>query len=113
VWGLYGGREEGGVILRVTGREVTPNELALEFDAGSGMWQLKPEPDVAPKDTTITEVARALAELGGAATTSEIASTLGMPVGNASRALARLVKGGRVRRLPREGHRVPYELVVR
>jgi len=45
------------------------------------------------------------------ATTSEIASALGMHVGNVSRALARLVAAGRVRRLAREGHRVPYELV--
>jgi hypothetical protein len=33
-----------------------------------------------------------------------------MHVGNVSRALARLA-AGRVRRLPREGHRVPYEWV--
>ena len=49
---------------------------------------------------------------GGVATTSEIASALGMHVGNVSRALARLVAAGRVRRMPREGHRVPYELVL-
>lgn len=49
--------------------------------------------------------------LGGVATTSELADALGMPVGNVSRALARLVRGGWVRRLPREGHRVPYRWV--
>jgi DNA-binding MarR family transcriptional regulator len=48
---------------------------------------------------------------GGVATTAELASALGMPTGNVSPALAQLVAAGRVRRLPREGHRVPYELV--
>jgi DNA-binding transcriptional ArsR family regulator len=120
VWGLYSSGDQGGVSLRprqstarlrVTGREVRRCELALEFDAGSGMWQLGAEPVVAPKETAMVDVGRALAELGGVATTSEIASALGMHVGNVSRALARLVAAGRVRRLPREGHRVPYQWV--
>jgi hypothetical protein len=34
-----------------------------------------------------------------------------MPKGNVSRPLAQLLAAGRVRRLAREGHRVPYELV--
>jgi DNA-binding transcriptional ArsR family regulator len=111
VWGLYDGGEQGGAILSIMGREVAPCELALEFDAGSGTWQVRPEAEVAPKESAVTEVARALAELGGAATTSEIASALGMPVGNVSRALGRLVRDGRVRKGERERHRVPYLLV--
>jgi DNA-binding transcriptional ArsR family regulator len=120
VWGLYGGRGERGVSLRprqstarlrVTGREVAPCELALEFDPGSGMWQLGAEPYVASKETAMMEVGRALARLGGVATTSEIAKALGMRAANVSRALARLLAAGQVRRLPREGHRVPYEWV--
>jgi hypothetical protein len=111
VWGLYGGREQRGVSLKVAGREVRPRELWLEFDEQSHMWQLGTEPYHAPKDTVMVDVGRALAELGGVATTSEIASALGMHVGNVSRALARLVAGGSVQRLPREGHRVPYRWV--
>ena len=113
VWGLYSGREGHGVSLSVTGREVTPCELALEFDPNSGMWQLQPEPEGAPMDGTMSDVARVLAELGGVATTSEMASALGKPAGNVSHALARLLHDGQVRRLPRVGHRVPYELVRR
>ena len=75
------------------------------------MWQRGAKPVAAPKDTAMTEVGRALAELGGVATTSEIASALGMHAGNVSRALARLVAAGRVRRLRREGRRVPYQRV--
>jgi DNA-binding transcriptional ArsR family regulator len=111
VWGLYGGGGERGVSLRITGREVAPCELALEFDADSGMWQRGAEPVLVPKETAAMEVGRALAEMGGVATTSEIAAALGMPVGNVSRALARLMAAGRVQRLPREGRRVPYEWV--
>ena len=109
-WGLYRGREPGSTILRVTGREVAPCELPLEFDAGSGMWQLRPEPEVTPRETTMTRVLRALAELGGAATTAEIAGALGLNPGNVSRALRPLLQEGRVRRGARQGHRVPYEL---
>jgi DNA-binding MarR family transcriptional regulator len=59
----------------------------------------------------LSSASLAPAGLGGVATTSEIAKALGMPAGNVSRALARLVAAGRVRRLPREGHRVPYQWV--
>ena len=111
VWGLYGGRGQRGVSLRVTGREVAPCELALEFERGSHMWQLGSEPYLTPKESAMMDVGRALAGLGGVATTSEIAKALGKPVGNVSRALAVLVSAGWVRRLPREGHRVPYRLL--
>jgi len=109
-WGLYHGGEAGSTMLRVTGREVAPCELALEFDAGSGMWRARPEPEVTPRETRMTEVLRALAELGGAATTAEIAGALGLDATNVSRALARLLREGRVRRGTRQGHRAPYEL---
>ena len=111
VWGLYGGRGQRGVSLRVIGREVAPCELALEFDPGRQMWQLGAEPYLTAKESAMMDVGRALERLGGVATTSEIAKALGMPVGNVSRALAALVSTGWVRRLPREGHRVPYRLL--
>jgi hypothetical protein len=129
VWGLYSGRGGAGVSLRprqstarlrprqstarlrVTGQEVAPCELALEFDANSGMWQRAAEPAVAPRGTAVMQVGQALVGLEGVATTAEVAGALGMPAGNVSRALARLVAEGRVRRRAREGHRVPYEWV--
>jgi len=111
VWGLYGGRGQRGVSLRVTGREVRPCELALEFDRGRQTWQVGAEPYLAPKEPAMMGVGRALAGLGGVATTSEIAKALGVSVGNVSRALAALVSAGWVQRLPREGHRVPYKLL--
>ena len=55
-------------------------------------------------------MAEALRELGGRATTEEIARRTGMAKGNVSLGLRRLAAAGRVRRLEREGHRVPYEL---
>ena len=56
-------------------------------------------------------VAEALRELGGVATTSEIAERAEMAAGNVSHALAELVAAGWVRRLARVGHGVPYEWV--
>jgi DNA-binding MarR family transcriptional regulator len=56
-------------------------------------------------------MAEALQQLAVKGTTVEIAREAGMTVGNVSGALAKLVEEGCVRRLAREGHRVPYECV--
>jgi predicted ATP-dependent serine protease len=110
-WGLYKERGMRGATLRVTGRDVTACELTIEFDRSTDGWQLCPDPSEVPRESALTDVTRALAHLGGQATTSELAAALDMPVGNASRALSALVAAGWVRRLPRQGRRVPYQLL--
>ncbi|MDH7489138.1 MAG: AAA family ATPase [Anaerolineae bacterium] len=39
-WGLYRKRGERGATLRIAGRDVDEQELALEFDSLTGCWQL-------------------------------------------------------------------------
>jgi hypothetical protein len=110
-WGLYKECGMRGATLRVTGRDVTACELTIEFDRSTDGWQLCPDPSEVPRESALTDVTRALAHLGGQATTSELAAALYMPVGNVSRALSALVAAGWVHRLPRQGRRVPYQLL--
>jgi DNA-binding transcriptional ArsR family regulator len=57
------------------------------------------------------KVAQALQEMGGMGTTDEIARRTGMAESNVSHALRKMMALGQVRRLARDGYRVPYELV--
>jgi hypothetical protein len=110
-WGLYKDRRSGCAILRVTGRDIETYELELRFSERGGLWGLRPIEDPRVQASQEEKVAQALRELGGTSTTVEIAERTGMTFGNVSGTLAKLVEDGRVRRLAREGHRVPYQLV--
>jgi len=124
-WGLYKDRSHGTATLRVTGRDLDTCELPLRFSEGGHCWELRahltPCPPLPARGNAPGEgerrvsqeerVAEALRELGGAGTTEEIVQRTGMAKSNVSHALAQLLGARRVRRLAREGHRVPYELV--
>jgi hypothetical protein len=120
-WGLYKDRTpprarggvpaHGSATLRVTGRDLDTCELPLRFSEGGHCWELRPASEARSQVSQEERVAQTLRELGGTGTTEEVVQRTGMAKGNASHALAQLLGAGRVRRLGREGHRVPYELV--
>jgi hypothetical protein len=110
-WGLYKAGATGRAALRVTGRDIETTELALAFDERGKCWELRvPDQPLRPVSYEV-RVARALRELGGSATTDELAAHTGIAKSNVSRALRRLIASRSVRRLPRDGRRVPYEWV--
>ncbi len=108
VWGLYKDRLPGTAVLRVTGRDLDSCDLPLRFDEGVNGWYLRPAADLRPQLSLDDNVARTLCDLGGTATTADIAQRTAIDPGNVSRALRRLVAAGLVERLPRRGHQVPY-----
>jgi DNA-binding transcriptional ArsR family regulator len=110
-WGLYKDRSKGSAILRVTGRDIDTCELALRFSGVSHCWGLRPVEDRSSRVSQEARVTQALEELGRVGTTAEIAERTGMEESNVSRALRKLMAAGSARRLPRNGYRVPYELV--
>lgn len=110
LWGLYRQRGKSDTTLQVTGRDVENNELALEFDHDTGCWQLLGDTETVRRDSAQLEVINALIELGGEATTTEVAGVLNKNVGNVSKALAELVASGHVKKGQRRGREVPYLL---
>ena len=52
-WGLYKERGREGAMLEVTGRDIEPRELAIEFDGSRRGWQRREdeERDVLPRPT--------------------------------------------------------------
>jgi len=111
--GLF--REQGkhGASLRVTGRDIEEQELALEWDSRLCCWQLLGEAGAVRKDSFQAEVINAIRDLlgmGETPTTTTIATHLSKDKGNVSRALADLVKAGAVIKGRREGRAQPYTL---
>ncbi|NLF03094.1 MAG: AAA family ATPase [Anaerolineales bacterium] len=110
VWGLYRQRGQHGAVLKVTGRDLDDQEIAVEWDRDTCSWQsLGDAADVARAEGH-RRVLEALEALGGEATTTQIARELDQNRGNVSRLLADLVQSGKAIRGQRQGREVPYTL---
>lgn len=103
LWALYRERGKRGAVLKVTGRDVDDRELAVEWHADTCAWQALGEAGDVARQESRQRVLQALADLGGAATTAEIADHLNGDRGNVSRALADLYHAHRVVRDKRDG----------
>lgn len=110
IMGIYRKRGERGATLAVTGRDIETVELGIAFDGLTCCWQLDQSAQGVRTGTVQDDILATVAELGGEATTSELADALGLDVGNTSRELAELVRKGAMVKLPRKGHAVPYAL---
>jgi len=94
-WGLYKERGRRGAMLEVTGRDIEPRELAIEFDGSSRGWQRMDEGQVDVRTVAEQEVYELLEEMGeGDAGT--LAKGLSKDRSNAYRALKRLQAKGYV-----------------
>jgi len=108
--GLFRERGQLGAKLHVTGRDLLDQQLALRWDVPTCCWQLNEDAKAATHNASQLEVLEALAELGGAATTSDLAARLGKDKAQISRTLADLLTNGDVRKGRRTGKEVPYQL---
>lgn len=112
IMGFYRSPGKKEWTLTVTGRDVEETELALSYDGLTACWQSLGDAESVRKDSVQAEVVAALTDLGGKATTAEIAEHTGMDRGNVSRTLGDLIAAGFVRRVTKkEGRNVPYELL--
>lgn len=109
--GLYRQRGQHTATLRIVGREVEEQNLAVEWDPVTCTWQLLGDEQQVARSRLCQEIIGALQALGGEATTTDIAEHLGMDKGNVSRGLAELVQAGRVVRGERQGRTVLYRLL--
>lgn len=109
--GLYKERGKASATLKVSGRDLVEQELALQWDPGLFCWQCLGNAHEVAKGTVQQQILDALAVLGGQATMSELAEALGKPTSNVSRELQELVTKGKVKRGERNGRQVSYLLI--
>lgn len=109
--GLYKQRGKPGATLKIAGRDVEEQELALQWDATRFCWQLLGTTEQVTAATVQGELLEALVTLGGQSTVTELAEYLGKQAGNISRELNELVAKGKVKRGERNGRQVPYLLL--
>ena len=110
IMGIYRKRGERGATLAVTGRDIESAELGIAFDGLTCCWQLDESAQGVRTGTVQDSILAAVTELGGEATTTELAEMLDMPKGNVSREIADLVGKRALVKGERDGHRVPYML---
>ena len=113
VLGLF--REQGkhGARLKIIGRDVEEQDLALEWDGQLFCWHLLGEAGQVLKDTLKGEILDAICDLmslGETPSTTRIATHLGKDKGNVSRELANLVATGKVIKGEKQGREQPYWL---
>jgi len=110
IWGLYRQRGDKGANLAVTGRDVAEVQLGIAFHRVTLSWQLDETAEGVRYGTVQADILDAMAELGGEATTTELAEALDMDTGNLHHELSELVAKGAVVKCERRGRTVPYRL---
>lgn len=109
--GLYRKRGEKTATLKVTGRDIDDQELALEWDHDVFCWQMVGDASGVKTDTVQSDIINAIKEHGGKATATQIAKFLGKQPNNISRELQELVAKNVVIRCEKVGRAVPYQMV--
>ncbi len=110
-WGLYRKRGERGATLAISGRDVEEQELAIELDATRLRWRLLGNARQVASDTVQAAILEAVADLGGSATITALASYLNKDKGNVAREVMELVFKKKLRAGAKMGRTRPYELV--
>lgn len=110
VLGLYRERGKKDAELKITGRDVDEQELAVRFDLVTGCWQLVGDAQGVRMESVQADIVNAVIEHGGRATARQIASFLGKRANNISRELQELVSKGALVRGAKSGRTVPYSL---
>jgi hypothetical protein len=111
--GIYRERGQATATLRVSGRDVDDQELALQWDSQLFCWQLAGTAAGIRAQSVQAGIIAALQEYGGKATLTKIANRLNKDKGNLYRELQELMARGEVRRgAERQGREVIYTLVA-
>ncbi len=110
IWGLFRQRGQAIAVLKITGRDLEDQELALSWTPDSCTWDLLGDAQDVTRSQMQQEVLAALEALGGEATTKDLALHIERNRAQVSRVLGQLVLEGVVKRGPRRGREVPYQL---
>lgn len=112
VLGLFKTPGKPGATLKVTGRDLEDQELALFWDKPTCAWQLIGTVQEVELQSNRDKVLDALRDISPeAATLSELANMTGIRPNNLHPILADLVTSGMIERLPKRGREVPYRSI--
>ena len=111
VIGLFRKRGERGATLKIVGRDMEDQVLAIEMDTLSCSWQLLGDADEVRQSDRARKIIAALRSMSGVGNLKAIAEAAGLRDSHTSAVLGDLVQDGTVRRLPKIGKEQPYQLV--
>jgi hypothetical protein len=109
--GLFKEQGKAGAVLKVTGRDVEWQELALSWDAVTCCWQLEGTVEEASLKGRKSEVLDVLRNYHpNSITLTELANITSIGKNNLLPILNELVDAGKIDRLQKQGREVPYTL---
>lgn len=109
--GIYRERGQSNATLKVSGRDVDDQELAIQFDRELFCWQLLGNAAGVKTDSIQADILDAIDELGGAATVARIAQWMNKDRANIRKEMLELVNKGVLKRGEKEGREVKYEAI--
>lgn len=109
--GIYRKRGERTATLKVTGRDIDEQELAIKFDTLTCCWQMADNGSGIREDSLQAKILLAMQEMGGTATVAKVANWLGKERPNVHAEMAELVTKGRLLRDDKVGREVPYTII--
>jgi hypothetical protein len=110
ILGLFRERGKTSAVLKVTGRDIEDLELVIEWHRTTCAWQLLGDARNTPRTNVERLIMAAIKELGGEATTKEIATYLEKDTGHVSRVIGDLLERHILIRGIRSGRDVPYQI---
>lgn len=111
VMGLYRQRGQKVATLKVSGRDIDEQELALQWDGQLFCWQQVGTSADIRVDTLQAGIVTAIRELGGSATVAKMAGWLKREPSNVYVEVQEMVAKGRLLRGEKSGREVPYSVI--
>lgn len=108
--GIYRDRAQRTATLKITGRDIEYQELAISFDRATCTWQLEGTAEGVKTQSVQADIIIAVEELGGTATVQDIAKWLGKDRSNIYHEVNELIAKGVLLREEKVGREVPYTL---
>lgn len=111
--GIYRERGQSNATLKVSGRDVDDQELAIRFDRDLFCWQLIGTEAGVKTESLQAEILAVIKELGGVATATRVAKGLDgqKDPSNIRKEMLELVNKGVLKRVEKEGREVKYQIV--
>lgn len=111
--GIYRERGKSDATLKISGRDVDDQELALSWDATTFCWQLVGNAAGVKADTVQSDILDAIDEMGGQGTVTKVARWLGKDSSNIRKEMQELVAKNELRRgSAKKGRDVIYTRVT-
>lgn len=108
--GIYRERGKADAILKVSGRDVDDQELAINFDRDLFTWQLLGTAAGIKSESVQSNIVTAITELGGSSTVAKVAEWLKKDRSNTHKEMTELVAKGILIRGGKKGREVAYSI---